>query len=322
MSDFSSSRQAFLQDVVSGLTQSPKSLPSKYFYDELGDKLFQKIMGLEEYYLTRKEFEILEKQHASIMAGVLSKTKSFNLVELGAGDGLKTKILLRYLKRKSDVDFTYFPVDFSGSALEELQINLEHELPGIQVKGIQNTYRGSLKIKPWENGLPNLILFLGSNIGNFTLAEAKDVLTHLSESCKSGDWVLLGIDLKKDPAIILRAYNDQKGVTRDFNLNLLKRINNELGANFILDEFIHWPTYDPVTGECRSYLVTRTPQKVTFPDAGISVNLEAFEPIWTEVSRKSSPEEIENLADEFGFRVCDIFTDSEDYFANVLWEKV
>jgi len=311
---------SFAQDILLGLNSTPKTLSSKYFYDAKGDKLFQQIMALPEYYLTRKEYEILEEQHEQILAPILSQKQPFNLVELGAGDGLKTKILLRYLTNKK-VEFTYYPVDFSGSVLEELEESLANELPELSVNSIQATYRDSLKKQVWEDGRPNLILFLGANLGNFGAEEAKNIIDHLRIGTKKGDLVLLGFDLKKNPQTILNAYHDKQGVTREFNMNLLDRINQDLDADFNRESFVHWPTYNPVSGECRSYLVSLKSQKVTIGVLNQSFVFEAFESIFTEISKKYSLSEIEYLASLGGFEVQENFMDSEGYFADVLWEK-
>lgn len=311
----------FAQDVMLGLTAFPKTLPSKYFYDAKGDKLFQQIMALPEYYLTRKEYEILEGQHEQILAKILEQNEPFNLVELGAGDGMKTKLLLRYLTDKK-AEFTYYPVDFSGSVLEELEESLSIELPDLVVKPIQDTYRDSLRKQEWEDGRPNLILFLGANLGNFGVSEAKNIIDHLRIGTKKGDQVLVGLDLKKNPQTILSAYHDQQYVTREFNLNLLDRINRELDADFDRDSFIHWPTYDPVSGECRSYLVSERSQKVRIGALNQTFEFEAFESIFTEISKKYSLSEIAQLAALGGFEVQDNFIDSEGYFSDVLWEKM
>jgi len=310
----------FAQDVMLGLNSTPKTLPSKYFYDAKGDKLFQQIMALPEYYLTRKEYEVLEGQHKQILTEIIALDKPFNLVELGAGDGMKTKILLRYLTEMS-VEFTYYPVDFSGSVLEELEESLAKELPELVVKPLQDTYRDSLKKQVWKNGKPNLILFLGANLGNFGMDEAKNIIDHLRVGTKKGDLVLLGFDLKKNPQIILNAYHDKQGVTREFNMNLLDRINSELDADFDRDSFTHWPTYDPVSGECRSYLVSQKLQVVTIGALNQSFEFEAFESIFTEISKKYSLSEISHLASLGGFEVKENFMDSEGYFADVLWVK-
>ena len=310
----------FAQDVMLGLNSTPKTLPSKYFYDAKGDKLFQQIMALPEYYLTRKEYEILEGQHEQILKSILKIGKPFNLIELGAGDGLKTKILLRFLVN-NEIDFIYYPVDFSGSVLEELEQSLAEEMPNLEVNPIQSTYRESLKNQEWENGRPNLMLFLGANLGNFGVEEAKNIIDHLRVGTRKGDQVLLGFDLKKNPNIILDAYNDEQGVTREFNMNLLDRINRELDADFDRNSFVHWPTYDPVSGECRSYLVSLKSQAVSIGALNQTFEFEAFESIFTEISKKYSLSEISHLASLGGFEVNQNFLDSDGYFADVLWEK-
>lgn len=311
----------FAQDVLVGLSSNPKTLPSKYFYDAKGDKLFQKIMELPEYYLTRKEFEIFENQFEGILKPILNLGQSFNLIELGAGDGLKTKILLRHLLNKK-ADFEYFPIDFSGSVLDELKGSVSSEFPKLKVTYIEDTYRGSLLKRSWANGKPSLILFLGSNLGNFSLDEAFDILDHLRIGASHGDFVLIGIDLKKNPETILNAYHDPKGVTRDFNLNLLERINRELNGDFDLDTFMHWPSYDPVSGECRSHLISMKEQTVNLKVLDQSFFFEAFEPIFTEISKKYSLLEIDQLAIKGGFETIENFTDDANYFADVLWRRI
>ncbi|MBN3582183.1 L-histidine N(alpha)-methyltransferase [Algoriphagus aestuarii] len=310
----------FAQDVMLGLSASPKSLPSKYFYNAKGDKLFQKIMAMPEYYLTKKEFEIFETQYELILDPILNLDQPFNLVELGAGDGLKTKILLKYLKSRN-ADFEYFPIDFSGSVLQELEESLKDEFPDLSVTCLEDTYRGSLVKRLWDNGKPNLILFLGSNLGNFSQEEAFDILDHLRIGAAHGDFVLIGIDLKKDPQTILDAYHDPEGITRDFNLNLLDRINQELDGDIDLNTFKHWPCYDPISGECRSYLVSLKKQKINLKALDQSFDFEAFESVFTEISKKYSLKEIEQFAEKGGFESVQNFTDSENYFADVLWRR-
>jgi dimethylhistidine N-methyltransferase len=311
---------SFAQDVILGLSSNPKTLSSKYFYDAKGDKLFQQIMALPEYYLTRKEFEILEQQHEEILKPILDLGVPFNLVELGAGDGQKTKILLRYLESKQ-VEFSYFPIDFSATVLEELTDDLEGNFPNLSVTAIENTYRTALREKAWDNGRITLILFMGANLGNFQLPEAFEILDHLRLGSSYEDFVLIGLDLKKDPQTILNAYHDSHGVTEAFNLNLLHRINRELEADFNNDDFLHWPTYDPVSGECRSYLVSKKKQTVNVGRLDQAIHFEAFESIFMEVSKKYSIEDIRDLADRSGFKHIQNFTDPENFFVNTLWQK-
>jgi L-histidine Nalpha-methyltransferase len=313
--------RVFAEDVLHGLAAPLKTLSSKYFYDEKGDKLFQDIMALPEYYLTRTEYEILDSYKEDILKPYIRAGKPFNLVELGAGNGLKTKILIKHLCDNQH-PFTYYPIDISGNVLKELKADLAEMCPGIEVKPITGTYRQSLKEKAWENGNRSLMLFLGSNYGNFLEADAKDLLDKISGSLMPEDGLLMGFDLKKDPQLILNAYNDSQGVTRAFNFNLLERINRELGGNFQLDSFKHWPVYDPVSGECRSYLVSLKDQTVHLDALQRSFHFHKAEPIFVEVSKKYGIQDIARLSKEKGFEVLNDFVDERGYFSDSLWRKV
>lgn len=310
----------FALDVQSGLSASNKYLSSKYFYDHRGDLLFQQIMQLPEYYLTRTEFSILNHHYSSILSHVLDLNQSFNLVEMGAGDGLKTKILIEYLQAQK-ADYTYYPIDISGNALSHLRESLENKFEGIQIRPIENIYRKALKEKLWNNDRPTLLLFLGANIGNFVLEEAKEILGLLGKALSKDDYALIGFDLKKDPELILGAYDDSQGVTRDFNLNVLNRINKELGGNFDLSKFKHWPVYNPVNGECRSYLVSLIDQEVQVEALSETFHFKKAEAIHTEVSKKYDKDELNILAEESGFEIINNFQDNHEFFTDSLWRK-
>lgn len=309
--------QIFAQDILNGLTAPLKHLPSKYFYDEIGDKLFQQIMELPEYYLTRTEFQILEKHVAQILQPFIDRKEKFNLIELGAGNGYKTKILIKYLY-DNKVPFNYYPIDISGNVLTELKEAFLKEFPKLEINPIQGTYRSTLTDKKWEKGIPNLMLFLGSNFGNFKEEDAMDLMDYITRSLNSQDGILIGFDLKKDPQLILNAYNDSQGVTRRFNLNLLHRINKELEADFDVDQFKHWPVYNPDSGECRSYLVSLKDQSVKIGVLNKEFHIKRAEPIFTEVSRKFSLQEIQQLAIKKGFKVLGDFMDENAYFSDSL----
>ena len=229
--------QQFALDVERGLTSQPKFLQSKYFYNAKGDELFQEIMNLEEYYLTRAEYQVFEQRKDAILSKIKSRIgdQSFELVELGAGDGYKTKILIRHFLDKG-VDFQYIPIDISANVLEGLKLSLGVEVPSLEVRTNQGDYFDALAQLDYEE-VPKVILQLGSNIGNFDYDDAVAFLKKLASHMKPFDHLLLGIDLKKEPSKILAAYNDKRKVTAEFNLNLLDRINEELGANFDRDEF-------------------------------------------------------------------------------------
>ncbi len=307
----------FAKEVIEGLQGQPKRLPSKYFYDEAGDKLFQQIMQLEEYYLTRTEYAIFNQYKEDLLHLFANGGASFNLIEFGAGDGHKTKVLLRHFLEQGST-FNYMPIDISGNVLKILETALKNEMPMLQVKPIKDEYfkaLASLKDTPQKN----VVLFLGSNIGNFTDQRAVEFLSQLYEQLKTGDLLLIGFDLKKHPDIILAAYNDKLGVTKAFNFNLLKRINAELGGNFDLNKFEHYPVYNPLTGTTASYLVSTEKQTVEIMDAAISI--EAWEAIHMEISQKYDQHMITRLADDVGFKPVANFFDNKRYFVDAVWQK-
>lgn len=309
----------FAKDVDAGLSQNPKSLSSRYFYDAKGDKIFQDIMRMPEYYLTDCEYEIFNDQKAQILEAIRPEGK-FNLVELGAGDGLKTKLLLEYFIEQ-DVDFEYFPVDISADVLEQLKGDLLERWPQLKVTTLNYEYFTALEQLNKLDSSPKVVLFLGSNIGNFGSKLAGDFYSQLNGVMNCSDQLISGIDLKKDPNVILAAYNDEAGITRSFNLNLLDRMNRELGANFEVSQFDHYPTYDPFTGEARSYLISKVAQKVFIEATGNSYNFARAEAIHMEISKKYSLSQIEDLAQQTGFECKRHFTDSRDFFVDTLWRK-
>jgi len=309
----------FLEDVKSGLTSSPKSLSSKYFYDKAGDKLFQQIMALDEYYLTNCEYEIFTSHRASLLECFESECELFHLVEFGAGDALKTKVLLKYFLDQN-VTFEYNPIDISANVLDKLAEDLKHNLPQLSVHPMNHEYFNAVEEISDKSTCKKVILFLGSNIGNFSEKEADVFFGRLAAVLQPGDQLLTGFDLKKDPEVILAAYNDSKGVTREFNLNLLRRINRELHADFEVGEFYHYPLYDPVNGAAKSYLISRKKQEVSIGTNPTIIKFEKDEPIFMEISQKYSMEDIENYAARAGFRITGNFFDERKFFLNSLWE--
>jgi dimethylhistidine N-methyltransferase len=306
----------FLSDVIEGLSRTPKKLSSKYFYDARGDELFQNIMAMPEYYLTRCEYEIFETHKQTLLERI--GTAPFDLVELGAGDGTKTKVLLHYFLQQG-VDFQYFPIDISENVLLNLQQDLQIELPHLRVKTLAGDYFETLEHWTATTGVRKVMLFIGANIGNLTRAQATEFLQHLHRDMSPGDLLLIGFDLKKDPQVILDAYNDPTGITAAFNLNLLHRINRELGADFEVNAFRHWETYNPATGETKSYLVSLQKQAVYLQNQ--IFYFDAWEAVDVELSLKYSRTDIENLAQATGFQVVQHFSDSKSYFVDTLWRK-
>ncbi len=312
--------QAFARDVHEGLSSSNKFLSSRYFYNATGDKLFQDIMNMPEYYLTNCEFEIFNQQKADILKQVYYGQK-FNLVELGAGDGYKTKILLEHFLR-NEVEFEYFPIDISADVLKELKADLHKKWPDLSVQTLNYEYFTALDKLNNLNQAPKLILFLGGNIGNFLPDVAQSFYKKLWGTMRPGDFVLSGIDLKKDPQVILHAYNDPAGITRNFNLNLLSRINQELGGNFNLNNFMHYPIYNPETGEARSYLISTKAQEIYIASLNKSYSFNPWEAIHMEISKKYGLAEIAELAEKTGFTLEKNFSDSKAYFVDSLWKKI
>jgi dimethylhistidine N-methyltransferase len=308
----------FAEDVRVGLSSEPKYLHSKYFYDEIGDSLFQQIMELEEYYLTDCESEIFRTHEDEILSHFSKGIEIFDLIEFGSGDGYKTKILLKYFLRKK-VKFNYLPVDISPGILVSLTNDLKKNLPSLNIHPICDDYFHALEELNKVDFNKKVILFLGSNIGNFRRDDAIPFLKHLQADMRKNDLLLIGFDLKKDPKIILDAYNDKKGITREFNYNLLDRINKELGGNFNRDKFNHYPTYNPVTGETHSYLVSMESQTIWIDRLSQSFSFEQWEPVFMEVAQKYSLKDIKHLANHSGFKVVKNFYDKRKYFTDSLW---
>jgi dimethylhistidine N-methyltransferase len=308
----------FASDVLEGLTADQKHLSSKYFYNQRGDELFQQIMQLEEYYLTRAEYEILETYRQQIYE-LCSDGGRFRMIELGAGDGLKTKILLRYFLSQG-CDFEYVPVDISANVLEMLQTSLEEEFPTLNISPVCGDYFKVLGDLKEEHVEKSVVLFLGSNIGNFTEKDRNDFLSSMASNLKREDVVLIGFDLKKNPQVIRNAYDDRKGVTRDFNLNILQRMNDELDAKFDLNEFIHYPTYNPVSGKAESHLLSRSKQSVSIGLLKTTIEFDEWEPIHLEISRKFSPKELLEMSNKHAFKTVEHLTDTNKNYIDVLWQ--
>ncbi|WP_282051238.1 L-histidine N(alpha)-methyltransferase [Maribacter aquivivus] len=308
----------FEKEVSQGLTDKPKHLSSMYFYDKKGDKLFQDIMAMPTYYLTDSEYEILESNKEEI-SNLFTGFGSFDLIELGAGDGKKTKILLKEFSDKK-IDFTYVPIDISDNALNQLQNSIEKELPEVQVQPFQGTYFEALKeINNRENR--KIILFLGSNIGNLEHEQAVVFMNKIQKLMQPEDLLFMGFDQKKNPQTILDAYNDKEGVTAAFNKNVLARINTELSANFDLEQFLHWEVYDPETGTAKSYLVSKIAQTVQIKNLDLTVDFKKWETIHTEISQKYDYEIITWLAKESGLKMTTSYESTAYGYKNCVFKK-
>lgn len=310
---------ALVDAITQGFAKTPKRLPSWLFYDETGDKIFQAIMRMPEYYLTACEYEIMRMQKDKIMQRFQADHTDFNLVELGAGDGFKTEILLTHF-REHHLSFRYSPIDVSENVLAQLENRLRDSISDLVVNPIHARYSEALDLLKDEVGR-KVFLFLGANIGNFSVPEATDFIRSIGASMHDDDQLMIGFDLKKDPRLIKAAYDDPHGVTRDFNLNLLVRLNRELGAQFQLDQFTHYPFYDPETGLTKSYLISQQAQDVFIEGLEKSIHFDRWEVIHTEVSQKYDMAMIERLAEKAGLEVTEYFYDCKHYFCDVLLKR-
>ena len=313
-------QNTFEKEVYEGLTAFPKRLSSKWFYDKKGDKLFQKIMELPEYYLTSCEYNIIEK-HQQEIAKLFDEPQGFDLVELGAGDGKKTKILLEKFYEEN-LEFTYRPIDISASVLEELEESIQEKWPQLDIQTEQGMYFDVLKkLGNRDTARKMVIMVLGSNIGNLTHPQAIDFLVNIRKSMQPEDLLFMGLDQKKDPQQILNAYNDTQEITAEFNKNILRRINTELDSNFNTEAFKHWPVYDPETGTAKSFLVSTTQQKVTLKKLNIEVNFAPWESIHTEISQKYDDDVVQWLAQEAGLEITAQFSDTQKQFTDYAFKR-
>ncbi len=307
----------FAYDVLAGLLKQPKALSSKYFYDARGSQLFEQIMQLQEYYPTRCEAEIFETHKETLLE--ICRKDYYHIVDLGAGDAAKTRILIDYFYTYN-LDFEYIPVDISTYAVEELTVSLRKTYPGLQTRSVAADYLSALSwIREHVPG-KKLVLFLGSNIGNFTVEECRLFLANIWQLLDEDDRLLIGFDLKKHAEIIRNAYNDKSGVTAAFNMNLLNRINKELGGNFDLDNFEFYASYDPVSGFVKSYVISLKEQNVYIEYLNRSFHFEAWETIHMENSRKFSLLEIKELALSGGYHVETHLFDKQQYFTDYIWK--
>lgn len=309
----------FAKDVDEGLSATPKWLSSQYFYDDNGSRIFQQIMAMPEYYLTNCELEIFSTRSRQIHKD-LDFSGHFNVIELGAGDGTKTKELLANFI-EAGADITYVPIDISEEAINQLAGRMAEMLPNLKVNAQVGDYFEVMDEVEAEEECPNLVLFLGSNIGNYTDEAALDLLRHINSHMRTGDKLLVGFDLQKKPALIHDAYDDPHGITRDFNLNLLTRINRELGAEFQPDQFDFHFSYDPGSGEARSFLKSLCEQTVLIGAVEKEFHFQRDELVSTELSKKYTLSQIEQFARESGFEFTSHYLDGNQHFSDTLYSK-
>jgi L-histidine N-alpha-methyltransferase len=316
-------RAAFARDVAAGLRSTPKQLFPKYFYDELGSELFDAICLLPEYYLTRAENEILARHADEIIAATgASDLPPLALLELGSGSANKTRLIIEaLLKRQSAL--LYLPVDISASALSASAHTLLQAYPALQIEAYASDYDTALAQLAGERKMRAdqrlLVLFLGSNIGNFDRPDAEQFLRMLRGVLRAGDSLLLGADLKKDQATLAAAYDDALGVTAAFNLNQLVRLNREFAADFKLRAFRHIATYNETAGRVEIYIESKFAQVVSLPALDMEITFAAGERIHTENSYKYDAAELDAMAERTGFECVRRWTDAAGRFSSNLF---
>ena len=304
--DFEPQTDTFLEDVLQGLQKTSKELPSKYFYDNVGSQLFEQICALSEYYPTRTELGIMQ-EHMDEIVELLGK--NCLLIEYGSGSSTKTRKLLDALQQPAG----YVPIDISKEHLLNAAISLAMAYPDLEVLPVCTDYTSTFEIPaPPVPDLHKVGYYPGSTIGNFDPEPARRFLQQIARACEGGG-LLIGVDLKKDFNILHQAYNDQQGVTAQFNLNLLERINKELGANFQIDCFQHYAFYNPWHSRIEMHLESLKQQDVQIGDVDIA--FKSGESIWTESSYKYTPEEFSQLAARAGFTVERVWIDAEELFS-------
>lgn len=308
--------EQFATDVLMGFSSRPKTLSSKYFYDDIGSQLFQQITKQKDYYPTSSEFEILSNCHTQFP--LIIEQKEIDIIELGAGDGHKTKILIENFVLEG-YKINFYPIDISHEAMKLLSANLK-ESENLKIHGVVGEYIEGLRFVRQHSQNLQLVLFLGSNIGNFDRVANLGFLRKLWKSLNMGDLLFIGFDLKKDISTLTRAYNDSAGVTRDFNLNVLNRINRELGGQFNCEYFEHFGVFNPILGAMESYLVSTRDQDIYIAELEKFFHFDAFEAIHLEYSFKYLEKDILELAKETGYLIKQNFKDSKNYFIDSLWE--
>lgn len=296
----------FYADVVAGLSQAPKTLPCKYFYDERGSRLFEEICATPEYYPTSTEIDILRTNAPEIAALIGSGA---HLVELGSGASIKVRLLLDAAPNLA----TYIPVDISGAYLTKIAASVATDYPALRVVPVCADFTAPFALPRLKTEGRVIGFFPGSTIGNFTPLEARTLLRRFGTALGHGSGLLIGIDLKKDIDVLHAAYNDSAGVTAAFNLNILERINKELGGDFDTEQFAHRAVYNPTAGRIEMYLDSRVAQTAHVGDK--SFRFAAGEAIGTEHSYKFAAAEFEALATSVGYKVRDAWQDPEHYFA-------
>jgi L-histidine Nalpha-methyltransferase len=303
-------------DVIAGLSQTPKTLPCRYFYDDIGSALFEQICDQPEYYPTRTEQALLEA-HASDIARL---TGPCELVELGSGSSRKTRLLLDAYSQ-IDHHLQYFPIDVSAGILKTTALDLLQQYPALRLCGLAGTYEQALAQLPRTSLKNRMLIFLGSTLGNLNEAECNDFLTLIHKALQPGEFFLIGVDLQKPAPILEAAYNDDKGITAAFNLNMLSHLNRQFQGDFDSEQFRHLAFYNPVEHRIEMHLKSLNPQTVILQDLDAQFSFDAGETIRTEISRKFHLPTLTTVLENKAIAPLKTWTDPKGWFALLLCQR-
>lgn len=311
--------EQFASTVDQGLSLANKRLPSWLIFDSVGSEIFKKITQLAEYLPATCEFDIIRNQKNNLTK--LITGDAFNLIELGSGDGCKTRILIEHFLSES-FDIHYFPIDISSGAVKNLVRSLEQDQKhtSLKVTGLIGDYFDGLSSVIQEGPKQNLVLFLGVTLNNMDPDTAQSFLGNIKTRLSPDDYLMIGFDLMKNPKQLYSAYNDSQGLFEKFNLHLLDRINQELGANFNKEYFVQQGQFNPKTRAVESYLYSTCDQVVRIKALSKDYHFKAWEAMQTEQSFKFTLEDIESLAEQNGFEIVEHLFDSQNYFVDSIWK--
>jgi dimethylhistidine N-methyltransferase len=304
--DFKPGRERFMADVLAGLGKGQKELPCKYLYDQRGSQLYERICQLDEYYIPATEAAIMTT-HIEEMAQLIGR--QVRLIEYGCGNCEKVRFLLDHLEDP----VAYVPIDISREQLRRVAGELSADYPEMEIIPVCADYTSRFTLPASRESRRAIVYFPGSTISNFTPLSAKKFLVQMARVCGPGGGLLIGVDLEKDPAVLHRAYNDSQGVTAAFNINLLERINRELGADFHPENFEHYAFYNYPRGRVEMHLISQKDQTVHLDNT--TITFVRGETIWTESSYKYHLKEFEEMAAEAGWQVARVWTDDKQWFS-------
>jgi len=306
----------FANDIKLGLTNKNKFIPDRQYYDNKGSIYFQELMSSSDYYVTDSEYEIFDNYKAELCKVFTKDTNEFKIIEFGAGDGLKTKLLLQECSKNHKT--SYFPIDFSKKYLDDMEKDFAENLPEININKINADYFEALEMLEKDEKSRKIILFIGSSLGGLTDVEMDNFFSRLSGLLNKGDILFFGFDLKKTPEILYKAYHN---TCKNWCSYLLQRVNKELNANFNLDKFEYYTTYNPENGKFKWYFISKEKQSVKIKDINFEINFELGEPIYIGQSKKFSIAEINNIAKKYVFKDLKFYFDTKNYFTDVIFIK-